>query len=73
MQHYERGLQRRDFVMCIWVYYVHSEYIRDTCILWILYAPFIGILTKKTDSVTLVCKRTIPTERPPLVGEVSEL
>jgi hypothetical protein len=26
---------------------------------------------QKTNSVTLVCKRTIPTERPPLVGEVS--
>jgi hypothetical protein len=25
----------------------------------------------KTNSVTLVRKRTIPTERPPLVGEVS--
>jgi hypothetical protein len=27
--------------------------------------------TKKLNSVALVCKRTIPTERPPLVGEVS--
>jgi hypothetical protein len=26
---------------------------------------------KKLNSVAVVCKRTIPTERPPLVGEVS--
>jgi hypothetical protein len=28
-------------------------------------------LNKTTNSVTLVRKRTIPTERPPLLGEVS--
>jgi hypothetical protein len=28
-------------------------------------------LTKKTNSMALVRERTIPTERPPLVGEVS--
>jgi hypothetical protein len=28
--------------------------------------------TKTTNSVALVRKRTIPTERPPLVGEVSD-
>jgi hypothetical protein len=29
--------------------------------------------TKQTNSVALVRKRAIPTERPPLVGEVSEI
>jgi hypothetical protein len=32
---------------------------------------FINILLKSDNSVALVRKRTIPTERPPLVGEVS--
>jgi hypothetical protein len=32
---------------------------------------FVVLLTKTTNSVFLVRKRTIPTERPPLVGEVS--
>jgi hypothetical protein len=31
----------------------------------------ISYLQKQTNSVALVCKWTIPTERPPLVGEVS--
>jgi hypothetical protein len=35
-------------------------------------APALGkALTKKLNSVALVRERTIPTERPPLVGEVS--
>jgi hypothetical protein len=34
------------------------------------YSDFIYIYTNKTSSVILVRKRTIPTERPPLVGEV---
>jgi hypothetical protein len=35
-------------------------------------SPVSGVLpTGYTNSVALVCKRTIPTERPPLVGEVS--
>jgi hypothetical protein len=29
-------------------------------------------LPERTNSVALVCERTLPTERPPLVGEVSE-
>jgi hypothetical protein len=28
---------------------------------------------KQTNSVALICERTIPTERPPLVGEVSAI
>jgi hypothetical protein len=31
----------------------------------------LGYLQQKTNSVALVRKRTIPTKRPPLVGEVS--
>jgi hypothetical protein len=34
-------------------------------------AIFIVKKTKKKTPVAVVCKRTIPTERPPLVGEVS--
>jgi hypothetical protein len=31
----------------------------------------ISVIAKKLNSVACVCERTIPTERPPLVGEVS--
>jgi hypothetical protein len=31
----------------------------------------LDVQREKKNSVVLVCKRTIPTERPPLVGEVS--
>jgi hypothetical protein len=34
-------------------------------------SPFRGCTITKTNSVALVRKLTIPTERPPLVGEVS--
>jgi hypothetical protein len=35
------------------------------------YPDLLQTLTNKTNSVALVHERTIPTERPPLVGEVS--
>jgi hypothetical protein len=37
---------------------------------WFIVLIYI-IQQNKTKAVALVCKRTIPTERPPLVGEVS--
>jgi hypothetical protein len=33
--------------------------------------PILRIKDYLTNSVALVCERTIPTERPPLVGDVS--
>jgi hypothetical protein len=39
--------------------------------LYVLVYPCHGLWTNKTDSVALVCERTIPTEPPPLVSEDS--
>jgi hypothetical protein len=40
-------------------------------LLLLLLLLLLVLLTKLTNSVALVRERTIPTERPPLVGEVS--
>ena len=44
---------------------------KGLCTVWIILKDLMAVILKKKNSVALVRERTIPTERPPPVGEVT--
>jgi hypothetical protein len=60
-KHWDSGKEINDYAL--YTHHSHKRFTFRRIILW--------TQNKQLNSVALVCKRTIPTERPQLVGEVS--
>jgi hypothetical protein len=64
----EWNLVLRTVEAALYIFWVFSQKELGTC--KFSYEPFIIIIKTKLNSMVRVRERTIPTERPPLVGEV---